>query len=130
MSQVIKEVTVVTGIYLKHATTKHAQTIGMLEQSHSSIEQALKSETGERRSLWHKYVSAAVLNYNTSYHANIGCEPSRVFQGCIPFNVLALKMGIRPQNNPDPNLQIAQDVLEQMDMILQDVRENAMQAYS
>ena len=81
MSQVIKEVTDVLGITLKHATTKHAQTIGLLEQSHASIKQALKIETGERRSLWHKYINIAVLNYNTSHHTSIGCEPSRVFQG-------------------------------------------------
>ena len=62
MSQVIKEVTSVLGITLKHATTKHAQTIGLLERSHASIKQALKSETGERRSLWHKYINNAVLN--------------------------------------------------------------------
>ena len=42
MSQVIKEVAGVLGITLKHATTKHAQTIGLLEQSHASINQALK----------------------------------------------------------------------------------------
>ena len=96
MSNVIKEVAGVLGITLKHATTKHAQTLGLLEQSHSSIKQALKIDTGERRSLWHKYVSIAVLNYNTSYHASIGCEPSRVFHGRIPYIILDLKMGIRP----------------------------------
>ena len=48
MSQVIKEVTDVLGITLKHATTKHAQTIGLLERSHASIKQILKIETGER----------------------------------------------------------------------------------
>ena len=52
-STVIKEVAGVLGITLKHATTKHAQTIGLLERSHASIKQALKIETGERRSLWH-----------------------------------------------------------------------------
>ena len=93
------------------------------------IKQALKIETGERRSLWHKYVSIAVLNYNTSYHANIGCDPSRVFHEHIPYNILDLKMGIRPQKIPSPDSQIAQDVLEQTEMILQDVRKNAMQAY-
>ena len=51
MSQVIKEVAGVLSITLKHATTKHAQTIGLLEQSHASIKQALKIETGERKSL-------------------------------------------------------------------------------
>ena len=119
----------VHGITLKHATTKHSQTIGPLERSHASINQVLKIETGERRSLWHKYVSIAVLNYNTSYHASIGCEPSRVFHGRVPYNILDLKMGIRPQEIPTPYSQIAQDVLEQTETIFQDVRKNAMQAY-
>ena len=128
-SHVIKEVAGVLGITLKHATTKHAQTIGLLERSHASIKQALKIETGERRSLWHKYVSTAVLNYNTSYHASIGCEPSRVFHGRIPYNIVDLKMGIRPQEVPPPDSQIAQDVLEQTETIFQDVRKNTKQAY-
>ena len=79
MCHVIKEVTGVLGITLKHATIKQAQTIGLLERSHASIKQALKIETGQRRSLWHKYVSIAVLNYNTSHHTSIGCEPCQDF---------------------------------------------------
>ena len=51
MSHVIKEVAGVLGITLKHATTKHARAIGLLERSHVSIKQTLKIETGERRSL-------------------------------------------------------------------------------
>ena len=35
MSHVIKELSGVLGITLKHATTKHAQTIGLLERSHA-----------------------------------------------------------------------------------------------
>ena len=128
-STVIKGVAGVLGITLKHATTKHAQTIGLLEQSQASIKQALKIETGEWRSLWHKYVSIVVLNYNRSYHASIGCEPSRVFHGRIPYIILDLKMGILPEKIPPPDSQIAQDVLDQMETIFQDVRKNAMQAY-
>ena len=129
MSHVIKEVAGVLGITLKHATIKQTQTIGLLEQSHASIRRALKIETGGRRSLSHKYVNIAVLNYNTSYHTSIGCEPSRVFHGRIPYNVLDLKLGICPLQQPIPTSQIAQDVLEQTEMIHQDVRKNAMQAY-
>ena len=129
MSHVIKEVAGVLGITLKHATTKHAQTIGLLERSHMSIKQALKIETGERRSFWHKYVSIAVLHYNTSYHKSIGCEPSRVFHGRIPYNILDIKLGIGLQQQPIPTSQIAQYVLDQTEMIHQDVRKNAMQAY-
>ena len=130
MSHVIKEVAGVLGITLKHATTKHAQTFGLLERSHASIKQALKVETGERRSLWRQYSNIAVLSYNTSYHTSIGCEPSRVFHGGIPYNVLDLKLGIRPKQQPIPTSQIAQEVLEQTELIHQDVRKNTMQAYS
>ena len=129
-SHVIKEVAGVLGITLKHATTRHAQTIGLLERSsHASIKQSLNIETAERRSLWHKYISIAVLNYNTSYHSGIGCEPSRVFHGRIPYNILDLKMGIRPQKITAPDSETAQDVLEQTETIFQDVRRNAKQAY-
>ena len=56
MSNIIKEVAGVLGITtLKHAITKHARTIGLLERFHASIKQALKIETGERRSLWHQH---------------------------------------------------------------------------
>ena len=100
MSHLIKEVAGVLGINLKQATTKHAQTIGLLEQSQASIKQALKIERGERRALWHKYVNIAVLNYNISYHTSISCEPSRDFHGRIPYNVLDLKMDFADSSNP------------------------------
>ena len=96
MSNAVKEVAGVFGIFLKQSTTKHAQWIRLLEWSHASLKQALKIETGERRSLWHKYVNIAVLNYITSYHTTIGCEPSRGFHGCIPYSFLDIKVGILP----------------------------------
>ena len=128
-SHIIKEVAGVLGITLKHATTKHAQTIGLLERSYASVKQSLKIETGERRSLWHKYISIAVLNYSTSYHSSIGCQPSRVFHGRIPYNILDLEVGTRSQKTSSLISEIAQDVLEQTEMIFQDVRRNTMQAY-
>ena len=128
-SHVNKEVPGVLGITIKNATTKPAQTIGLLERSHASIKQSLKIETGERRSLWHKYISIAVLNYNTSYYSSIGCEPSIVFHGRIPYKISDLKMGIRPQKITSPDSETAQDVLEQTEIIFQDVQRNALQAY-
>ena len=125
VSHVIKEVASIFEITLKHAITKHAQTIGMLERSYASIKQALKIETSERRSLWHKDVNIAVLNYNRPYHAINGCEPSRLFHGRILHNFLDLKMGICPQKSPTQIWQFAQDVLEQMELNFQDVRKIA-----
>ena len=129
MSQVINEVAEVLGKTLKHARTKHAQTIRMLDRTHASLKKTLKRETEEKRSMWHKYVNIAVLNYNTSYHISIGCEPSRVFHGRVPYDVLDLKMGIRPQGIPTPNSQIPEDVLKQTEMIFHDVRKNTMTAF-
>ena len=128
-SHVIKEVAGALGISIRHATTKHAQTIWLLERSHASIKQALKIETGQRRSLWHKYVSIAVLNYYTSYHTSLSCGPSRFFHGRIPYKVMDLKLRIPPQQQPIPTSQIAQDVLDQTQIIYDDVRKNAMNAY-
>ena len=130
MSHVNKEVAGVLDITLKHSTTKHAQTIGLLVRSYASINQTLNIEPDEQRSLWHNYVSISVLNYNTSYHASIGCEPSRVIHGLIPYDKLDLKMGIRPQKNPSSDSQIAQDVLGQTEKIFEVVLKNAMQAYN
>ena len=129
MSQVIKEVAEVLGITLQYATTKHAQTIGVLERTHASLKKTLKIETGETRFMWHEYVNLAVLNYHTSYHTSIDCEPSRVLHGRNPYNVLDLKMGIRPQTIPTPNSQIAEDVIKQTEMIFHDVCKDTMQAY-
>ena len=129
MSHVIREVAVILGVTLKHATTKHAQTNGLLDQSHVSMKKALKIETVERISLWYKNVSMAVSNCNTSYNASIGCEPSRVFHGRIPYIILDLKMGIRPQKIPSLDSQIAKNVLEQTEMIFQDNRKKTIEAY-
>ena len=119
MSHVNKEVADVLGITLKHATTNHAQTIGLLERSQAPVKQALKIETGKRRSLWHKYVNMAVLNYNTFYHTSIGC---------IPYNILYLEFRSRPQQQPISTSQMAQDFFDRTEMIHHDVRKNAMQA--
>ena len=129
VSEVIKEVANVTGITLEHATTKHAQTIGKLEKTQASSKKALKIETDERRSMCRNYVIIAVTNYNTFYHTSIGCEPNRVFQGHNPYNILELKINIRPQKPSTPSSFIAQDVLEQTEKILQVVRRNTMQTY-
>ena len=46
VSHVIKEMAGVLGITLKHATTKHAQIIGMLERYIASIQQPFKIKKG------------------------------------------------------------------------------------
>ena len=126
VTQVIKEVADVLGITIEHARTKHGQTIGMLERTHASLEKVFKIDTGERRSMWHKYVNIAVLSYNTSNHKSFGCKHSQLFHGCVTYRILDMKTGNRPQKRCTPNSHIAQDVFAQTQLILQDVRRNAM----
>ena len=47
LAQVIHKVAKTFGINLKHATTKHAQTIGVLERAHATIKTSLKMASGE-----------------------------------------------------------------------------------
>ena len=107
VSQVIHELAEILGINLKHATTKHAKTIGVLERAHATIKTSLKMASGEYRKQWHKYLPIAILNYNTTYHSSIDCEPSRVFHGRVPHNILDHKLGLR-FNSTSHLLQILQ----------------------
>ena len=68
VSQVKHEVAEILGISLNHATTKHAQTIGVLERAHASIKISLKMTSNECMEQWHKYLPIAILNYNTTYN--------------------------------------------------------------
>ena len=58
---VIDEVAERLGINLKYATTKHAQTIGVLERAHAAINTCLKTTSGVYRKQWHKYFPIAIL---------------------------------------------------------------------
>ena len=48
-AQVTHDVTANLGIELKHATLKHAQTIGLLERTHATAKTHLKGATGKFR---------------------------------------------------------------------------------
>ena len=129
MSEVMADATRTLGIQLRHATTKHAQTIGILERSHASLKESLKFSTGERRTMWHQYVAIATLNNNTSYHSSLGGEPSRVFHGRIPYNVLDLKFGIRNQRPTTTTTNMGEDILYKTQQIKEAVNKNLMQSY-
>ena len=82
-SKLVAEVAQILGIHIKCATTKQPQPIGKLERTHASLKANLKMDSGNYRRQWHKYLPLAVLNYNTTYHATLGCERSRIFhEGC------------------------------------------------
>ena len=129
VSQVINEVAEILSINLKHATTKHAQTIGVLERVHATIKTSLKMASGEYRKQWHKYLPIAILNYNTTYHSSIDCEPSRVFHGRVPHNILDHKLGLRFNPNIAPTTDFAEELLRRTKVLYDKTKKNVMQSY-
>ena len=129
VAESMQQITTALGIQLRHAITKHAQTIGILERTHASLKESLKIMTGERRTMWHQFLPMAVLNYNFSYHTFLGCEPSRVFHGRVPSNVLDLNYGLKTQNLAPTNSEIAEGVLRQTKEIVEQAQQSLMQAY-
>ena len=129
VSQVIHEVAEILGINLKHATTKHAQTIGVLERAHATIKTSLKMASGEYRKQWHKYLPIAILNYNTTYHSSIDCEPSRVFHGRVLHNILDHKLGLRFNPNIAPTTDFAEELLRRTKILYDKPKKNVMQSY-
>ena len=128
-SDVVNQIAQTLDIRISHASTKHAQTIGILERTHASLKTSLKISTGERRSMWHKYVQIAVMNYNTSYHESLGCEPTTVFHGRIPYNILDIKLGLKPEWKKEANEDLTDELQKQIAEIHQSTKDNLMQSY-
>ena len=108
-STIIAEVARTLGITLKCAATKHPPKTGKLERTHASLKTNLKMASGEYRRQWHKCLPLDVLNYNTTYHSSIGCEPNKVFHGRIPYNALDHKLGNNPNKNFLPTTEFAKE---------------------
>ena len=129
VSQVIHEVAEILGINLKHSTTKHAQTIGVLEGAHATIKTSFKMASGEYRKQWHKYLPIAILNYNTTYHSSIDCEPSGVFHSRVPHNILDHKLGLRFNPDAAPTTDFAEELLRRTKILYDKTKKNVMQSY-
>ena len=119
----------ILGIQVKSATTKHPQTIGKLERTHASLKTNLKMTSGDYRRQWHKYLPLAVLNCNTTYHATLGCEPSRIFHGRIPYNILDHKLGLNPNPKVLPTTDFADEFQGRTQILLDNTKKNIMQSY-
>ena len=129
VSQVIHQVAEILGMKLKQATTKRAQTIGVLERAHATIKTSLKMASGEYRKQWHKYLPIAILNYKTTYHSSIDCEPSRVFHGRVPDKILDHKLGLRFNPNIAPTTDFAEELLRRTKILYDKTKKNVMQSY-
>ena len=128
-SRLVDEFAKILGIQIKCATTKHPQTIGKLERTHASLKGNVKMASGEYRRQWHKYLPLAVLNYNTTYHSSLGCEPSRIFHGRIPYNILDHRLGLNPNPKILPTTDFAEEFQRRSQILLDKTKKNIMQSY-
>ena len=74
-------------------------------------------------------MAIATLNYNTSYHSALGCKPSRVFHGRIPYNVLGLKFDIRSERQSTATTNLGEDIVHKTQQIKETVSRNLLQSY-
>ena len=128
-SRLVDEVAKILGIQNQCATTKHPQTIGKLERTHASLKGNLKIASGEYRRQWHQYLPLAVLNYNTTYHSSLGCEPSRIFHGRVPYNILDHRLGLNTNPKTLPTTDFAEELQKRTQILIDKTKKNIMQSY-
>ena len=85
--------------------------------------------SGEYRRQWHKYFPLAVLNYHTTYHSNIGCEPSKVIHGRIPYNVLDHRLGNNPNKDFLPTTEFVEELQQRTQILIDKTKQNIMLSY-
>ena len=129
VSQVLHEVAEILGMYLKHATTKLAQTIGVLEGAHATIKTSLKMASVEYKVQWHKCLPIATLTYNTTYASSTDFEPHRVFRGSFPHNILDHNLGLRFNPNIAPTTDFADDLLRRNRILYNKTKNNVMHSF-
>ena len=117
-STIIAEFTQILGITFKCATTKNPQTIGKQKRTHASLKTNLKMTCGDYRRQWHKYLPLAVLNHITSYHASIDCEPTWVFHGEIPSDILDHKLGNNPNELITPITEFTEEIQNRTKLLI------------
>ena len=71
----------------------------------------------------------AVLNYNTTYHSSLGCKPSRIVHGRVPYNILDHRLGL----NPNPKIILTTDFAEELQrrtqILIDKTKKSIMQSY-
>ena len=70
-----------------------------------------------------------MLNHNLTYHASLGCEPSRVLHGKIPYNILDHKLGYDPNPKLNTSTSVAEEVRRTTSILHDKTKKNIMQSY-
>ena len=102
VSDLMHELSNLLEIRLKHASLKHAQTLGVVERAHGALKRILKLNTNEQWTNWFRYVPLATYIHNTSFYSSIGCTPSSIFHGREPTKPLDVRLSNKSIKTMDP----------------------------
>ena len=128
-ANLIRNLTKMLGIQLKHATLKHPQTIGLLERSHASFKRALKVIENQLSSDWYNYVDVATFDHNTTYHKAIGCPPSLLFHGREPHTSVDLRFKTSAETQPNNHFEYISKLHNRMSQLFANARQNLVTSY-
>ena len=128
-SNLLAELAQLLQVRLKHATLKHAQTIGLLERSHAALKRVLKVNENEWSSDWNKYVDIGCFVHNTSYHSAIQCTPSLLFHGREPITPIDLRFQTSTKSLPSNNYHYITTLHSKMSELFSSARENVVRSY-
>ena len=68
-------------------------------------------------------------SHELQHHENLGCEPATIFDGRIPYNILDIKLGKKPEWKKDKNEDLTDELQKQLTEIHQAAKDNLMQSY-
>ena len=88
----------------------------------------LKMASGEHRKQWHKFLPFAILNYNSIYHFSIDFQPSRVFHGRAPQNILHHKFRLSFNAKIAPITDFEDEILRRIKVLSDKSEKNVMQS--
>ena len=129
VSELMHELTSLLEVELKHASLKHAQSVGVVERSHGALKRILKLNTNEQWSNWHKYVPLAVFIHNTSYYSSIGCSPTAIFYGREPIKPLDLRFGNIAVKKLDPKSDFVIELQDAMQQNFKETKSKLIHSY-
>ena len=129
VSHAIHKVAIILERTLMRSTTKPTKTIGFLERAHGTIKISLKKASGEHTEQRQIYLPIEILNHNMTYPFSIDCEPSRVFHGRVPNNILDHKQRLRFNPNIAPTTDFADELLSRTKILYDKTKKNFMQSH-
>ena len=129
VSELMHELCKLLEIKLKHATLKHAQTVGVVERSHAALKRILKLNTDEQWSKWHLYVPLATFIHNTSYYSSIGCTPTAIFHGREPIKALDIRFNNKNIQLMDPKSDFVTELQDAMQILFSQNKCKLVEAY-